>query len=277
MGDKSALRANVKPARLNNPYRNLLDFGETTYQKELGRAVSLKGKRENRSEWGPRMQAQEAARRALVDAALSAAEKTGLPIEEVERRVTAFAEPVRAILLWRRDAPSLSSAEREQMELSGLWHDPATEYLINHYHRMQDAWQPVHVLAVRVEGSETESGQTSSGSELLSRGTGNRVAGESARGRTPQLDGPEGGCWLWWQGVRHDIAKGNVYKLVAFMWNRELASYDALVGPVFDSDMAPQTVRSYANKVNKDLKRIGIPWRLSTNSVTRHIIKKQSN
>ena len=49
-----------------------------------------------------------------------------------------------------------------------------------------------------------------------------------------------------------------------------------LVGPVFDSDVAPQTVRSYANKANKDLKRIGVPWRLSTDSVTRHINKKHS-
>jgi hypothetical protein len=50
------------------------------------------------------MQAAEAQLRAMVDAALCAAERTGFSVEEVERRVNALAEAVRAILLWQRDA-----------------------------------------------------------------------------------------------------------------------------------------------------------------------------
>jgi hypothetical protein len=104
----------------------------------------------------------------------------------------------------------------------------------------------------------------------------NKAGHQTATEATPpHQDGVEGGCWLRWQGIRHDIAKGNVYKLVAFMWDRESASYDALVGPVFESAVQPQTVRSYTNKANNDLDRIGVPWRLSTDSVTRQVTKKR--
>ncbi len=97
--------------------------------------------------------------------------------------------------------------------------------------------------------------------------------GQSMPART-HADGTEGGCWLWWNGVRHDIPKGNVYKLVAFMWDRDSGAYSDLVGPVFDNEVEPQTVRSLANKANKALRPIGIPWRLTTDSVSRQITKK---
>src|SRR5262249_27442287 len=47
-------------------------------------------------------------------------------------------------------------------------------------------------------------------------------------------DGPEGGRWLWWKGKRHDIPAGVAYRMIEFMWNRDSASYDELVGKVFD-------------------------------------------
>jgi hypothetical protein len=89
----------------------------------------------------------------------------------------------------------------------------------------------------------------------------------------PRPDGVEGGCWLWWQGHRHNIPKGNVYKLLAFMWGRDSAGYDALEGPVFDDPVQPQTIRSLANKLNKVLKKVGVPWRLSADSTLRQLTK----
>jgi hypothetical protein len=92
----------------------------------------------------------------------------------------------------------------------------------------------------------------------------------------PRVDGVEGGCWLWWQGSRHNIPKGNVYKLVAFMWEQDSASYDALGGPVFEDPVQPQTIRSLANKVNVALKKVGVPWRLSTDSTLRQLTKHRT-
>jgi hypothetical protein len=86
-------------------------------------------------------------------------------------------------------------------------------------------------------------------------------------------DGVEGGCWIWWRGQRHDIPKGNGYKLLAFMWARDSVAYDDLIGPVFDDPVEPQTIRSLANKANNAMRKVGIPWKFSTDSTTRHITK----
>ena len=86
-------------------------------------------------------------------------------------------------------------------------------------------------------------------------------------------DGPDNGRWLWWNGKRTAVPKGTVYRLLAFMWDRDSASYDSLeTAKVFDSAVAPQTVRSYANKANNALPP-GFPWRLSADSVSRQLTK----
>jgi hypothetical protein len=76
-------------------------------------------------------------------------------------------------------------------------------------------------------------------------------------------DGPEGGCWLWWQEKRHDVPKGTVYRLLAYMWDRDSASYEDLDGPVLDGDVLPQSIRSLTSKTNKVLRKVGVPWRLT--------------
>jgi hypothetical protein len=91
-----------------------------------------------------------------------------------------------------------------------------------------------------------------------------------------QPDGLEGGCWLWWQGKRYDVAKGVVYRLLAFMWDKDAASYDELVGPVFDADVTHGTIRARASDVSLDLSRIGVPWRLSADSVSRYLTKQST-
>jgi hypothetical protein len=90
----------------------------------------------------------------------------------------------------------------------------------------------------------------------------------------PRADGPAGGCWLWWSGRRHDVPKGNVYRLLDYMWDRDHAGYDDLVGPVFDASILPQTIRSLSGKANSVLKKVGIAWRLEPDSVTRHLTKQ---
>ncbi len=86
-------------------------------------------------------------------------------------------------------------------------------------------------------------------------------------------DGPEGGRWVWWKNKRHAVPKGVVYRLLGHMWDRDSASYDDLrTFKVIESDVAPQTIRSYANKVNNALPA-GFPWRLSSDSISRQLTK----
>jgi hypothetical protein len=95
-----------------------------------------------------------------------------------------------------------------------------------------------------------------------------------ARRVPARSDGPEGGCWVWWKGKRHDVPKGNTYKLIAHFWARGAAGYDDLDGPVFDGAVEPQTVRSKLSDTNKVLEKIGIPWKLAADSVSRTVTKK---
>jgi hypothetical protein len=91
-------------------------------------------------------------------------------------------------------------------------------------------------------------------------------------------DGPDGGCWLWWQGTKHDIPKGVVYRLLAFMWEKDQANYETLERHVFDLEVKEGTIRARASDVNKKvLEPIGVPWRLSADSSNRYLTKKTAS
>lgn len=80
-------------------------------------------------------------------------------------------------------------------------------------------------------------------------------AGKPPEEKDRKPDGPEGGCWLWWKGKRHDVPKGVVYRLLAFMWKKDSVTYDDLKKPVFDdTSVAPSTIRGRVCEVNKSLK-----------------------
>lgn len=116
--------------------------------------------------------------------------------------------------------------------------------------------------------------------EALRRAAGHLRAWQNWGGlRSPspapsEPDGVRGGCWLWWKGKSHDIPKGVVYRLMEFMWQRQEADYDTLIGPVFDDPVDPASIRARASQVNKVWKDIGVPFRLATNSVNRYLTKK---
>jgi hypothetical protein len=90
-------------------------------------------------------------------------------------------------------------------------------------------------------------------------------------------NGVEGGCWLWWEGNRHDIPKGVVYRLIDHMWDRDTALYDNLEGPVFEDAIQPDSLRARVSETNKVLKKIGVPWRLKTDSTSRTLTKHAAN
>jgi hypothetical protein len=98
------------------------------------------------------MQARIAKLEELSAAALIEADHTGFAIEEVERRLNDFVAATRPILVWQRDAPFLSSDEQQKSIKSCTWHDPASDYLIEHYNRFLTARDPVNTLAILLDG-----------------------------------------------------------------------------------------------------------------------------
>ncbi len=65
----------------------------------------------------------------------------------------------------------------------------------------------------------------------------------------PHPDGPDGGCWVWWQGTRHDVPKGVVYKFIAHFWARDSSTYATLNKDVFDGPVDPGSVRKRTSEV----------------------------
>ena len=97
--------------------------------------------------------------------------------------------------------------------------------------------------------------------------------GADQQSEEPPADGLEGGRWLRWKNMRYRVPRGVVYRLLDYMWARNSACYDDLIDhEVFDSVVAPQAVRSYANKVNTALPS-DFPWRLSADSESRQLTK----
>lgn len=100
-----------------------------------------------------------------------------------------------------------------------------------------------------------------------------QVSTQTVGGPSQRADGPAGGRWLWWKNVQYKVPGGVVYRLLDYMWDRDSAHYDDLVDDhVFNTSVAPQTIRSYANKTNNELPA-GFPWRLSTDSDNRQLTK----
>jgi hypothetical protein len=88
-------------------------------------------------------------------------------------------------------------------------------------------------------------------------------------------DGPDGDSWVWWQGVRHNVLKGNVFRLIKLFWDRDSAGYDDLEMCVFLNGLPTfSQIRTECSAVGKELKRIGVGWRLATNSTDRMVTKK---
>ena len=123
------------------------------------------------------------------------------------------------------------------------------------------------IVSVRRAQGTTEVASTPGGTLELKTGVSSKSTG----------DGPEGGCWLWWEGQRHLIPKDVVFRLIDFMWNRDSARYDALKGPVFEEEVLTQTISARTSQVNKKLQKIGIPWTLTSDARTRHITKRQQS
>jgi hypothetical protein len=132
-----------------NPFSELIRIAYRVNEEESQRLVVLDGRPEPTNVWGVRLNQLEIELNTIVRDAIGAAERTGFPVEEVERKVVALAEIVIAIRRCQRDAPVLSAQERELMELSGFVRDPAGEYLTVQANRMFGALGPVQRLADR--------------------------------------------------------------------------------------------------------------------------------
>ena len=190
----SARRPTRQPAPKSvNPFRALLNLARETSEAESARFASLFGKRrEDRGDWGPRVQAREIELRAAVEACLRAADATGLGAGEVERLVSGLADAIRGILLWQRDAPCPSEDDRRRMEWSGFQHDPAGDYLSDHRARLGQVWESVANLAALADRWPARFGPTPAEVDLLTETAGDYVPGSEVSRIVFDLNNPPG-------------------------------------------------------------------------------------
>jgi hypothetical protein len=114
--------------------------------------------------------------------------------------------------------------------------------------------------------------------QVVDAAGGGRSPPPETEDENSKQEGPVGGRWVFWKGVRYDVPTGVVYRLIFHMWTREFASYDSLWGidGVFDSEQENHSVSARVSEVNRCLKKIGTPWRLSADSRSRIIVRKES-
>jgi hypothetical protein len=183
------------------------------------------------------------------EAALRLSGTAGLPLGKTDQELTAVDSAYRAVLKAIEagdDAASTDDLDSASVRLYDLGLLTECAWYKNY------SWNPDKVWSAAAQGNREAVVVESNG----------------------KPDGPQGGCWLWWKGNRHDVPKGNVYKLIDYFWNRESARYDDLVGPVFDSDVLNQSIRSECSETSEVLSRIGVPWKLSADSRSRIVTKK---
>ncbi len=139
------------------PERSFVHADENRRWADLRRHPRL---REDRHEWGPRMNAQELHLRSLVAAGLEVADCTGFTVADVESRMEELAEAVMGYLLWQRDTEPLSGQERERVERIGGSTDPSSvDYLCEWAGRLFRSMRPVEALAIRFEAAYPQLGE----------------------------------------------------------------------------------------------------------------------
>jgi hypothetical protein len=137
-----------------NPFRHLANLAFQFHEQALQLASRLSGstvgrRRQSPDEWGPTFQNQEKQLTSAVEKCLQA-DVPGFQVTEVERRVRAVQNHVRAILLWQRDAPS-PSPEVLDREVWTAEDNPVGVYLSHHYRLMVGALEELQTLAVRFD------------------------------------------------------------------------------------------------------------------------------
>ena len=75
---------------------------------------------------------------------------------------------------------------------------------------------------------------------------------------------------VWWKGKARSVPKGVVYRLIELLWNRDTVPYAELDG---EDPTLETTKRTYISRANRELKAIGIPWRIRADS--RHRLARK--
>jgi len=182
----------------------------------------------------------------------------------------------RGLIFVRRESEIVADCERERLAQSALVWDPGPHP--NH-------GPPLDWARVSARGDGRIANPTPHVSPRPSSGDAlfvpsDMLAEFHASGRqltrqqltAPTLaDGPFGGSRFRWQGNECDIAKGNVYRILAFMWGRESATYQAIEAAL-DTIVSGATMVTYFGRVNRTLAKIGVPARLKGDAKTRWVI-----
>jgi hypothetical protein len=63
------------------------------------------------------------------------------------------------------------------------------------------------------------------------------------------------------------------YRVVAYFWGRQFATFDALKEAV-NAEAADPTVHTWVNRANNALSDLALPWRLAADSTNR-VVRKE--
>jgi hypothetical protein len=146
----------------DNPYRDFCTFALATADEATKQFDCQEGKPLSQHVWEESFRDKEAELRELRNAGLTAADRTGFPIPEVERRLAELANAVIGLLLWQRDAPRLSAEDykrEKEMYKTVYWQPVTGPYFLEQKRKVLGAWDAVDVLAVRLEGKAAEQTQ----------------------------------------------------------------------------------------------------------------------
>ena len=95
-------------------------------------------------------------------------------------------------------------------------------------------------------------------------------------GPAPPPDGPEGGRWVRHRGKRHEVGGGVTYLMLAYMWPRDSARFEELMGvggAVWEEKQSGSAVSTAVARANAALLP-GVPWRLRSSPKTRFVTKE---
>ncbi len=87
----------------------------------------------------------------------------------------------------------------------------------------------------------------------------------------PEPDGPQAGCRVRWEGRTVEV-RGQIYKFIAFMWNRESASFITIKHEM--GDVEDKTMHTWTHRANNDLASLHLPWKL-TADVPNRVVRKE--
>jgi hypothetical protein len=127
----------------SNPFRELIDFAECTYDEARKQATE-------QSAW-PDLKSSHKEMRALYEAAVRNADKTGFPLSEWQAKFDLLISTCVDLMLWQQRAPMPSAKQRREMKRTGVLCGPVAGFLLERLKQLDSVLPFLHTCAIRWE------------------------------------------------------------------------------------------------------------------------------